>query len=354
MERHDPVADRTDGSDDLHDIATWEPRTALDRLAVSIYAALLTAARGIVILTALLILVALVATAGLSAVVVEPTIGVLTLLSAVPAFLLAAYVYVTDVTTSEPLDLLVATFILGVLFAGFAGLVNSYLGPALRSIPGLGLILFFYLVVGPVEETVKWLAVRLHAFRSREFNAVIDGAIYGAVAGLGFATIENALYITRGIDPSGTSNALVLAVVGVLGLGGVENILGAGGEITAFRALSGPGHVIYSAFAGYYLGLAKFNPDRAGPIVVKGLLIAAFIHATYNTLVGIVPALVEVVVPGVSQLVVVFAFVVVYDGIFFYALFRKLSGYRDAYRAVHATDEREERDPDIGRTEFDP
>jgi len=351
MGDRDPIESRADDSLDLYDVATWETRTGLDRLSVKTYHGLLAAGRAVVVLAAVFILLLLLATAGLGAVFTDPTVGVLTLLSAIPALALAAYVYVADITESEPLDLLVGTFILGVLFAGFAGIVNSIFGPQLRTLGLIGFVLFFYLVVAPVEETVKWLAVRLYAFRSRDFDAVVDGAVYGAMAGLGFATIENALYITQQFD--GTGNALGAGVAGALGLIGIGKIIGVGGEITAFRALAGPGHVIYSAFAGYYLGLAKFNPDRAGPIVVKGLLIAALIHATYNTLVSIVPGVVLLVYPELPRLSVFFAFVLVYDGVFGYVLYRKLKRYRAAYLHVHTGDEDAERALPVEETEFD-
>jgi RsiW-degrading membrane proteinase PrsW (M82 family) len=348
MDDRDPVQRRASDSVDLYDITSWERRTRLDGLSVRVYRGLLTVARWVVVLAALFILVLLLATASLGALLTDPTIGLLTVLSALPALALAGYVYVADITSSEPLGLLVATFLLGVLFAGFAGIVNSLLGPRLRMLGFVGFVLFFYLVVAPVEETVKWLAVRLYAFRKTSFDAVIDGAVYGAMAGLGFATIENALYISQQVQEPET--AVFAGALGVVGLG---NIIGAGGEITAFRALAGPGHVIYSAFAGYYLGLAKFNPDRAGPIVMKGLLIAVFIHATYNTLVGIVPAVVSLVFPGLGQFTIFLGFVLVYDGLFGYALLRKIANYRGAYRRVHRDEEHDEQSFSVDRTEFD-
>jgi RsiW-degrading membrane proteinase PrsW (M82 family) len=127
----------------------------------------------------------------------------------------------------------------------------------------------------------------------------------------------------------------------------------AGSGITAVRGLAGPGHVIYSAFTGYYLGLAKFNRENAGPIIAKGLLIAAFIHATYNTLAGIVPGIVSIFVPGVPPLVLFFGFVIVYDGIFLYVLYRKLERYRSTFQALHDGPEvASEHDSEL--TEFDP
>jgi hypothetical protein len=105
-------------------------------------------------------------------------------------------------------------------------------------------------------------------------------------------------------------------------------------QVAAVRTFAGPGHVIYSAFAGYYLGLAKFNPEDAGPIVVKGLVVASVIHATYNTAVTNLGAVAEFV--GLAQGVAFLAFVVVYDGVFFYVLYRKLSAYRAAYVSTGA------------------
>jgi RsiW-degrading membrane proteinase PrsW (M82 family) len=359
MTRRDPVEARADDTQDLYDISTWEPRTRLDRLSSRVYSGGVAITRAIFILAALLIVLAQFLLGGIGATLADQPAAVgLVALSVVPAFALVWYVHSADVTGGEPLELLVGTFVLGVLFAGFAAVINSALQPALQVIPVLGMVLFFYLVVGPVEETVKWLAVRLLPYRNESFDAVVDGAVYGAVAGLGFATIENALYITRNLSMTDAGTAALLGAagigIGVAQLGGLDvlgNIIGSGGQITAFRALAGPGHVIYSAFAGYYLGLAKFNPDRAGPIVVKGLLIAAFIHATYNSLVGIVPALFSFFL-DVPVVIAFFGFVVVYDGIFGYFLYRKLKRYRHAYHEAHA-DEVDERSISPELTEFD-
>ncbi|MGM0592683.1 MAG: PrsW family intramembrane metalloprotease [Halobacteriota archaeon] len=317
MERQrDPVEVATDEPLDLYDISTWEERTSLDGLSVAIYRFLVGSARVGVVLLALLILLAI----GGLAIFTQPAIGALTVLSAIPALGLAGYVWYSDVTSNEPLSLLVATFLLGVLFANFAAVINTVASPLFESIGYLGMVLMFFLVVGPVEETVKQLAIRLYAYRSDKFNAVIDGAVYGSMAGLGFAFIENSLYITRSIGMTDFDSGLAL--------------IGAGAGITAIRALAGPGHVIYSAFAGYYLGLAKFNPENAGPIAVKGIIIASLVHATYNTIAG--PASTAIAtLTGIGSLPAFLLFVVVYDGVFGYLLYRKIKRYRNAYRRAH-------------------
>ncbi|WP_248895240.1 PrsW family intramembrane metalloprotease [Haloplanus halobius] len=333
--RRDPVEKRADDAVDLYDIATWERRGVIDGIASGIYRVLVASARLFIVVVALLILVGI---GGLSA-LTDPQIGALTLLSALPALGLAIYVRRSDITSNEPLSLLVATFLLGVLTANFAAVLNSALKGVFSTLGFVGTILFFYLVVGPVEETVKLLAVRLYAYGTESFEAVVDGAVYGAVAGLGFATIENALYITQNLDAPTATTA---------GLG----LIGAGGGITAIRALAGPGHVIYSAFAGYYLGLAKFNPQNRGPIVIKGLLVAALIHATYNATVGIGTGLIAFAT-GLSQLPAFLVYVLLYDGIFGLLLVGKIRRYSTAYRQAHAAEERDESSFDVESTEFE-
>jgi len=315
MADRDPVDRAAEADRDLYDVATWEPRGALDRLSVSLYGGLLSSGRLVVVLAAALIVVSQFALSA-AAVAEEPPIALYVALSVVPALALAGYVYQADVTSGEPLGLLVATFLLGFVLAGFAAVLNSAFSRTFAEF-GIPLVVFFFVIVGPVEETVKLLAIRLFAYRSDAFDAVIDGAVYGAVAGLGFATIENTIYITdqylaaAGTTPSPIDQTRLTAAV---------------------RTFAGPGHVIYSAFAGYYLGLAKFNPEDRGPIVVKGLLVAAVIHATYNSLVSnLFDIATWLGVAGVSDAALFVAFVIVYDGVFGYVLYRKLAAYRRAY-----------------------
>jgi len=346
-ERQDPVEARDDGSMDLYEISGWEVRTRFDHFSAWLYEMLVAAARWGVIALAVLILISQFALGGFG-LLNDPRVGAFVLLSVVPAFILAAYLWYADVTTAEPLEELVATFLLGILFASFAGILNTQLGgiatglgSGFGAVPVFGVFALFFLVVGPVEEGVKLLAVRLHAYRSDSFNAVIDGAVYGAVAGLGFATIENALYITRTVESLSQS----------------MNLINAGTGIATVRALAGPGHVIYSAFAGYYLGLAKFNQEYAGPLVVKGITVAAIIHGVYNTSSTIlVPAVTELLNSAmqvsVSQFVVFFGFVIFYDGLFIFLLIRKLATYNNAYRAVQSKAEQGET-ISSERTEFE-
>ena len=344
MAQRDPVEARAQRSRDLYDIATWEPRSALDRFAVRLHRVAVVVGKWLLVLLAVLFTLLIGAAGALT----QPVILALTLLSAVPALALAAYVYRTDITSGEPLPTLAVTFLLAIVFASFAAIVNTgiagLLGVGIGNTGGsvlslVAIVAYFFFVVGPVEETVKMLAVRFYAFRSDEFDSVVDGAVFGAVAGLGFAFVENAIYIQRSAGES-------------LAMGAPEQVLAQASVTATVRALAGPGHVIYSAFAGYYLGLAKFNRENAGPIIAKGILIAALIHATYNSLATVaLPGLTALVSPN-YPLVVYFGFVVVFQGFFGYLLYRKIKAYTAAYHDVMSDVERS-KSITVEQTEFD-
>jgi RsiW-degrading membrane proteinase PrsW (M82 family) len=303
----DPVQASFAGRVDLYEIASWEARSPLDRFAVRLTNTLEASKRLLLLSFALALFVFQVVIAGVL-IVEAPILGALAALSVLPALGLAGYFWYGDRTTREPLIGLAVTFLLAVGFASVAGVVNSFAQPFFQLFGVVGVALFYFLIVGPIEETVKWLAVRVYAYRSDAFQTVVDGVVYGAMAGVGFAAIENLLYI---LMFSVETTAAGFAVQQDQAI-----------AIATQRAFVGPGHVIFSAWAGFYLGLSKFNHGKRGPIVVKGLMIAAFIHALYNTLVTNLPL----------SLLTFIGFLIVYHGFWFTILYRKIRSYRSLYQ----------------------
>jgi RsiW-degrading membrane proteinase PrsW (M82 family) len=184
--------------------------------------------------------------------------------------------YRTDWYEPEPKQLVLATFGLGVLaivpaFAAerVAGMIYPFLeyiekataadaaggGGVARAWP---MLIGCFLIIGPAEELAKFLAVRLFVYRHKEFNEPLDGIIYAAAAALGFASLENVLYV---IDwHTGHVHWGMLGVRSLLAL---------------------PGHVIFATTWGYALGRQKFDPTyRVWPMV----LVAAMLHGLYDFL----------------------------------------------------------------------
>lgn len=283
----------------------WTPETATDRASVWLHAFLVAHWEGILIAFAGVVLLAEFAFT-LYLFLAAPGIAMFSALSLAPAFVLVIYLWWRDAPTREPLRVMALTFVLGGVFASVAALLN---GPSrlVEVVPVIGSALFFLLFVGPIEEVVKWLAVRIAALDTDSFDHVVDGAVYGAAAGLGFAAVENAVYI---------SNEVLLATQANTSLATATM------DTAFFRSLVGPGHVLYSAIAGLYLGVARFTPDFRGALIVKGLLIAAVLHAGYNSLVTYLPAFIDL--PLATFLTVAIG----YNAAVFLVLLRHIRRYR--------------------------
>nr|WP_216086545.1 hypothetical protein [Halovivax ruber] len=140
----DPVQAANDERD-LYGITTWEERSRLDSLSVGIFWLLVRTGQVIVVLLALATFIAI---GGLS-LFTDPAIGALTVASALPAVALAGYVWLSDATASEPLSLLAITFLLGVVTAGFAAVLNGILQPVFATLELVGMVLFFLPRRGP-------------------------------------------------------------------------------------------------------------------------------------------------------------------------------------------------------------
>ena len=251
---------------DTYDVTSWEPRSLLDKLSVGAWEGVVLLTNVVLLLVAVLILGSQAAIVGFGF-VVDPLVAAFTAVSLVPALLIAVDLRRLGLRGWPATSLIGGTFVLAMAFAAFALIPNTVLRArvtAFSTVPLVGTAAFFFLVVAPVEETTKLLAVRLYGYRSRAMATASHGAVLGAFAGLGFATTENAFYIAT------------------QQLGGVGGLA----QISVTRAVAGPGHVLFSTVAGYYLGLAKDVGRYRGAIAMKGLLIAAFLHGSYNTLVS--------------------------------------------------------------------
>jgi protease PrsW len=184
------------------------------------------------------------------------------LLSLLPCILWLWYFSSRSLYKRPSIRVLGVTFFLGALAtipALFFNLVgqNFFLDQFGRNQFSHMLVLLF--IVGPVEELVKLLAVYLYAYRKPQFDEPLDGVIFSATAALGFAAVENVVYLTEH-DPM-----LVL-------LRG---------------PLSNPGHALFSAIWGLSLSRAKAAPNLVRvrfSIIAWGLLGASLLHSLFDIL----------------------------------------------------------------------
>lgn len=188
----------------------------------------------------------------------------------IPAFFFSWFLYWLDRYEKEPRWLLLMTFFWGGFFAiigtlivatifeiGFSFVLND---AVLEDIAGGS-------ITAPiVEEFMKGLAVLIVflIFR-KEFDSILDGIIYGGIAGLGFAATENVFYFLGQYSDGGWA-----------------------GMFTNFALRVGVfawGHPFYTAFTGLGFAVARMNRNLlvklAAPVV--GYFLAVFAHAFHNT-----------------------------------------------------------------------
>lgn len=159
-------------------------------------------------------------------------------LAVIPSVILLIYVYQKDIVEKEPLKLLVTLFFLGILIS----VPVTFLGQFVMSATGLNVpnsniapINYFdsfvlaFLVAGLIEEGYKYIVVLFATWKNKNFNHKYDAIVYCVFVSLGFATIENILYILR--------NDFKVAI---------------------YRAIiSVPAHAFYAVACGFFLGFAK-------------------------------------------------------------------------------------------------
>lgn len=201
-------------------------------------------------------------------------------LAIAPVFFLLWLFYHQDRYKRESKKLMTVTFVLGALFVFPAIFLELILAALIPRGPGIISIFIYFLVgVGLVEESFKFVSVRIFAYKSSLFDEPMDGIILGACAGLGFATVENIGYVLQ----FGPVDAVIRALISV------------------------PGHAFYGAIIGYYLGEAKFR--RKPEFALAGLSIAIILHGVFDTVASIFSNLIGVIILFLMILVVYYGIV---------------------------------------------
>lgn len=179
-----------------------------------------------------------------------------------PIAFLFTYIYLRDKYEREPLKYLIISFLLGILIAFpvvfFGEQLQAYTGTSGDS-NWVDLLIYAFIVVALTEEGFKYLALRLYMYRHEEFDEPYDGIMYGAAVSLGFAAIENVLYVFMASDEA------------------VQT-----GLLRMFTAV--PAHAVFGVVMGYFLGHAKFATEKKKASLdhLKGLGAAVLLHGLYD------------------------------------------------------------------------
>lgn len=172
-----------------------------------------------------------------------------------PSLALFSYFYLRDQFSHEPSKLIFQSFIYGAVLT-FPVLFIQYVFAAenVFHFP----IVQFVLFPSVVEEFFKWLVLLIAVYRHVDFEDPYDGILYGASVSLGFATVENILYLLEY---------------------GLETAF-----IRAFLPVSS--HALFGVVMGYYFGRAKFSTgSKSSKWLFLALAASLSLHVVYNSIV---------------------------------------------------------------------
>ena len=179
----------------------------------------------------------------------------LLLISLAPVAIIAFYVWFRDKYEREPIRMLIYAMLAGAAIVIPVVAVENIIQAAGSFLQGLALAAWHaFAVAGFTEELFKYIALFLLIWKSPEFNDKYDGIVYATFISLGFAGIENVMYVTG----NGFSTGLMRAFTAV------------------------PAHAIFGITMGFYFGMARFYPLRQKEFKAKALWLPILLHGIYD------------------------------------------------------------------------
>lgn len=182
-----------------------------------------------------------------------------------PVVLIIWYIYAQDKTEREPIHTVLKVMLFGALFSLIdipleklmQGIIQSYYPDDTLKYE----LVENFLGVACVEELTKWFVLFLFVWKSKDFDYKFDGIVYAVAASLGFAGLENIIYV-----------------------------ISYGSGVAVTRALFAiPGHASFGILMGYFLSRAKhFSLDGNGFLsffcMILCLACPICVHGAYDFL----------------------------------------------------------------------
>ena len=124
---------------------------------------------------------------------------ILLVISVLPAIALMVFIYTHDKTEKEPLGLLIKLAVAGAVSTFPIAIAEFIADDALLStLPETSLayvVISNFIGVALVEEAGKLITTKLVSWKNRAFNYTFDGVVYAVFVSLGFALLENVMYV---------------------------------------------------------------------------------------------------------------------------------------------------------------
>ncbi len=180
-----------------------------------------------------------------------------------PVALLAFYIYRRDRHQPEPVSKLLLAFALGLASVPLSfcfSIPFSLMGLFPQEVQGAwGAVRVSFWGAAIPEEVAKFIVLWLLLRRNRHFDEMMDGIVYAVCVSLGFAALENLMYL----------------------FGEGEDYLALGIRRALFAI---PGHFCFGVLMGYYYSITRFDPRARVRHAICVLAAPVAAHGIYDTL----------------------------------------------------------------------
>ena len=195
-------------------------------------------------------------------------------LGVAPVLTALFYIYARDKYEKEPARLLVVGTIIGIAVTYPIIHAETFLTGFMPVTGIVGEAFYSGVMVAALTETAfKFTVLYLLTWNNRNLNEPFDGIVYSVFISLGFAGLENVLYVYHP-ELGGVGTALIRA------------------------ALSVPAHALFAVTTGYYFAMAKFEPYHRGRFLFKAFAVTWLLHGAYDfLLMAQMPVLMVLFVP---------------------------------------------------------
>ena len=191
---------------------------------------------------------------------------IILLTALLPIVILVYYISYKDKRSPEPTGQLVKAFLFGVLSAPLSFCVSVPLGVfgvyPVEAIDILGSVSTAFFGAAVSEEIAKFVMLWLLLRKNPYFDEKMDGIVYAVCVSLGFAALENVLYL----------------------FSNVEDFLSVGISRAIFAVL---GHFCFGILMGYYYSLAKFYSKASMRNKALILIAPIIVHVLYDSIIFI-------------------------------------------------------------------
>lgn len=184
----------------------------------------------------------------------------LLLLAIAPTVACMLWIYLKDKYEKEPPKILLKFFILGVLVSIFAIIIEEILIKVNNFEGYLRYLYIAFIVAALTEEGLKAIMLIPCLMKEKNFNEKLDGIIYSIFLSLGFATIENIIYVVFDKTPSAIEVGITRGVISI------------------------PAHVMFAITMGYYISKYKFceEKNKKREYLIMAVLTPILLHGVFD------------------------------------------------------------------------